>query len=1817
MVTHKTFVKLLFLSAVLIPSISFSAPLFIPGQTLNPGCLPSNPDCTVSTTTVFFIDPITLSFAHGSTTLASGYYSHSEGQATLAAGTSSHAEGANTQALDWFAHATGLNTIAAGYSSNASGIGSIASGTASFAGGQGTDALGYASYAVGIDSVASGNAALASGQNTLASGNFAFTSGIGTQATGQASFAAGTNSIASGDHSFASGINTIASAFASYVAGLNSVASGTASFASGQNTVASGFGSFAEGQFTTASGAGSHAEGQNTQATGGRGHAEGLFTTASGNNSHAEGNGAIASGDQSHAQGNYTTASGFAAFSAGTGSLASGDHSFAGGLNTQALGYASYATGINSITSGTASFAWGQNTQATNYFSYAGGLDSTASGHTSFAQGNNAHALHANSTVFSDSSGATSTAINQMTLSFLGGVVLNPNGGNVAVDTDTLFVDSVNNRVGINTVAPDGVLDIANGGFIVRGATTNMNIVPAMTGDTTPRGTVFYSSQFGGGLLAQYAFDHNSTIGWASVDTVSDPFPQYIGYQFISAKTITSYSLNGWVNSAARAPLDWTFEGSNDGSSWTILDTRSGETGWGNFETRNYSISSPAAYTYYRVNISANNGDSFTETNEIEMFGNTLSDFQVGVGTSTPDAALSVVSAADLPYAFSVYTADATIATGSAIILNTGKGASTTTPSALAFDAGNFSIITGAGGDSTGGGGTGGKGGDMSIILGAGGVTSSGGGGAGGSFSVVAGDGASSIGAGAAGNISLTAGNGAAGMFPSAGGSVTITAGAGALGLTPSAGGNILLMPGAPAGNGVAGNVGIGTLTPDHTLTVAGTIFGTISSSSQISEVATASIGPSPYSYPYSIAVSGRYAYTTNIGDDTLSVIDISNPKVPVQIATTTLQASPQSIAIAGQYAYVLNWTSYTMSVVDISNPSAPTQITTTSVGTNPQDIVLSGHYAYITNSGGNTISVVDISNPSAPTQITTVSSGGSNPYGIVVSGKYLYVTNLGDSTLSIIDISSPSVPTLINTVSIGVNPIAISVSGRYAYVANNNGNSISVVDISNPGAPVEVATTSVGSLPYSIAVSGRYAYTANYNDNTISIIDISNPLIPVQIATTPVGISPNAITISGKYAYVTNYNDGNISVVDLAGVDVGNLLAGAVEAGNINIQNNIDVAGLVNIGTALAVGSGGIKSDGSLSITASTSISANGNFVLNTNDGAGHTSTLFDNGTDHHFGGSAYLDMNEGGGGNYTSTLTSIGRLYLISQTDSIDMQSTTGLTFNSNGASTIQMQLNDQNFNVLTSDPTDNSAGMNMNFSKNQAVGGFNSADSSSGGFNINNGQAYLSFYRGSDGANANMAVYPTQFGGYFTDNAGSSGSLYIQPSGLSLNTAQGSGNVSQQVNTSNFYTSAFDGSGGSFITNFNPTQLYGYFSSSDTSLGQLLINNSEAYSSFTNGSTGAAGSLFVYPSEFGTTFSNGSGNSGYMYVEDSGTIMSTVNTSLGNTQATIQPNLINFLGQDISGFNIGFGQDQANFFVQDASGTRNFLIDPNTILGETIIYSTGSVAFLPGNGGKVGIGTTTPTANLTIEGTPTTTLLRLVNIGAGSLTSDASGNIINTSDERLKDIQGNYTKGLAEIEQLTPINYTWKSETGLDASTTYSGFSAQNVQSVIPEAIGKNGAGFLTLNDRPIIAALVNAVKQIGSFIVKIENGITYLKNIAIGTNEKPEGITMFDRKTGQPYCVIIDNGILVDEPGVCGTQSSINNTATVGNSVATTPTDTGTTTATSTATSTDEILTDTASSTIDISTSTSATDASSTDTSIPFIPATDSISTTTTP
>jgi hypothetical protein len=117
---------------------------------------------------------------------------------------------------------------------------------------------------------------------------------------------------------------------------------------------------------------------------------------------------------------------------------------------------------------------------------------------------------------------------------------------------------------------------------------------------------------------------------------------------------------------------------------------------------------------------------------------------------------------------------------------------------------------------------------------------------------------------------------------------------------------------------------------------------------------------------------------------------------------------------------------------------------------------------------------------------------------------------------------------------------------------------------------------------------------------------------------------------------------------------------------------------------------------------------------------------------------------------------------------------------------------------------------------------------------------------------------------------------------------------------------------------------------------------------------------------------------------------------------------------------------------------------------------------------NGGNVGIGTVAPTSLLSVNGT-------------ASKPGGGSWDVF--SDERLKNIKGNFNSGLKAVMMLQPIRYQYKQDNalGLKSETENVGFGAQSLQKVIPEAVTRNSNGYLMVNNDPILWTMLNAIKE----------------------------------------------------------------------------------------------------------------------------------------
>lgn len=141
--------------------------------------------------------------------------------------------------------------------------------------------------------------------------------------------------------------------------------------------------------------------------------------------------------------------------------------------------------------------------------------------------------------------------------------------------------------------------------------------IPLMTSATFPSGQVTASSQVTGGE-GWRAFDRNTSTNWTTspVGTTTGT----LSYQFPSSKIIKRYSFRASLQTSATAPRNFTFEASNDGSSWTTLDTQTAiNVGFGNVFTSSLINTGNTAYLYYRINVTSVNGGTTMQLAEFEM----------------------------------------------------------------------------------------------------------------------------------------------------------------------------------------------------------------------------------------------------------------------------------------------------------------------------------------------------------------------------------------------------------------------------------------------------------------------------------------------------------------------------------------------------------------------------------------------------------------------------------------------------------------------------------------------------------------------------------------------------------------------------------------------------------------------------------------------------------------------------------------------------------------------------------------------------------------------------------------------------------------------------------------------------------------------------------------------------------------------------------------------------------------------------------------------------------------------------------------------
>ena len=117
-----------------------------------------------------------------------------------------------------------------------------------------------------------------------------------------------------------------------------------------------------------------------------------------------------------------------------------------------------------------------------------------------------------------------------------------------------------------------------------------------------------------GGEVKENLVDGSAETKWLVFATTG-----WVELELAEPVAVVHYALTSANDAAERDPRDWTLQGSNDGQTWTTLDTQTDQIFAERFQKREYRFANTTAYRHYRLNITRNSGANIVQLAEIEL----------------------------------------------------------------------------------------------------------------------------------------------------------------------------------------------------------------------------------------------------------------------------------------------------------------------------------------------------------------------------------------------------------------------------------------------------------------------------------------------------------------------------------------------------------------------------------------------------------------------------------------------------------------------------------------------------------------------------------------------------------------------------------------------------------------------------------------------------------------------------------------------------------------------------------------------------------------------------------------------------------------------------------------------------------------------------------------------------------------------------------------------------------------------------------------------------------------------------------------------
>ncbi len=390
------------------------------------------------------------------------------------------------------------------------------------------------------------------------------------------------------------------------------------------------------------------------------------------------------------------------------------------------------------------------------------------------------------------------------------------------------------------------------------------------------------------------------------------------------------------------------------------------------------------------------------------------------------------------------------------------------------------------------------------------------------------------------------------------------------------------------------------------------------------------SLNGSKFNGIYALDIQGNYAYVVSLSDDSLTVVDISDPNSLVELGyiqddsqggTATALDTPRDVVVQGNYAYVVNFSSDGLGVFDISDPYSIIQVgqlvdTAETELNYPTSIFIRGTYAYITGSSDDGLEIVDISDPNNPVHVGSLGDDASTlldgAYDVYVQGKYAYVVSTVDDGLEIVDISDPNNPVHVGSIQDDNQggtaqeldgARSLYVQGKYAYIASYDDDGLEIIDISDPSNPTHAGSiTDSSSLSLngasSVYVINNYVFVGSV-DEGLQVLDASDLSNLLAVESKDYTLVNNDyvtdIEISGQYIFEASEQLNVLRVLKFSGLSSPGGSFGSLSANNLNLNEDLSIGGELYVKNSIGAGNG-LNISGDVGLKAGNIIQKNSN---------------------------------------------------------------------------------------------------------------------------------------------------------------------------------------------------------------------------------------------------------------------------------------------------------------------------------------------------------------------------------------------------------------------------------------------------------------------------------------------------------------------------------------------------------------------------------------------------------------------------------------------